>query len=89
MDQSGGYLYHTPEKAAQIITSCASLHNLAILDRTPHMDHLDDGADAFEWLREPPQQPRDLNRANDNDTRRDRYAKRWFSRPDPAENAWG
>ena len=88
MDQSGGYLYHTPEKAAQIITSCASLHNLAVLDRTPRLDHLDDADDAFRYIRPPPEQPRDLNRAAPDDTRRDKYAKMWFSRPDPpAEDA--
>lgn len=87
MDQSGGYLYHTPEKAALIITACGCLHNLAVLDRTPHMDHLDDGEDSFNYRRPAREQPRDLNRAEEDDTRRDRYAKAWFSQRDPPVDA--
>ena len=85
LDQSGGYLHLTPEKAAQIVTACGCLHNLAVLDRTPHLDHLDADTDAFVFRADPFIQPRELNNALDADTRRDTYAKTWFARPDPVE----
>ena len=30
MDSASGYLYHTPQRAAKIVLTCACLHNVAM-----------------------------------------------------------
>ena len=62
------------------------MHNLAVLDRTPHLDQLDNDDDAsFAANRTVRRQPRELNRTVPTDTGRDVYAKTWFNRPDTDE----
>ena len=47
-------------------------------DRTPILDHLDDGDDRYIYRRAAPRQPRDFNRRRAVVTRRDVYARTWF-----------
>ena len=83
IDASGGYLHHTPDKACRIITTCACLHNLAVIDRTPHRDAEDDGHDRFRPLRVAPVGPIDHNQADVDPIavdHRDHYAATNFNR---------
>lgn len=59
MDQSGGYLHHTPEIAAKIITACVRLHNIARrkgFPLPPQEDH-EDGDGQRSVMQQPREEP--------------------------------
>ena len=81
LDASGGYLYHFPERAAKIVVACGSLHNLAVMDRAPVVDVVDDGVDGYRRRRPPPEQPQDFHQADpapEDEDARDDYARVHF-----------
>ena len=55
LDAHGGYLYHTPERTAKIVMTCAALHNIGIEWGIPIMP--DNDVDAFHPLHNDPGQP--------------------------------
>lgn len=58
MDDSGGYLHHTPVRAGMIIVSCVCLHNLARITRMPlPPPEAAEDLDAFRRARQPHEQP--------------------------------
>lgn len=85
MDQSGGYLHHTPAVAAKIITACVCLHNIARrkgFPLPPQEDHEDQDAQRSVMRQpreEPPAQvPREIPRAQ-HVARRRQFIERNFS----------
>lgn len=85
LDNSGGYLHHTPAVAAKIITACVCLHNIARIHAfplPPHEDHEDEDAQRSGMRnvrQEPPQiAPREVPRA-EHVARRQQFIARNFA----------
>lgn len=58
IDESGGYLHHSPVKAGQIIVTCVCLHNLARMNRMPQPPPEDEeDGDGYRPYRPPLHQP--------------------------------
>ena len=81
-------MHHQPERAAKIVVACAALHNIAIIDRVPVVNVMNDhAADAYRAVRPAPDQPQDFHQGDahvDEEDARDEYARINFRNLDNA-----